>query len=83
MSRVSLQISNYALIISNDKISSSFQAREEQAFLEMKHRKEEDDLYRRFAKKREDEERRMANEFQDEWERELQVRTLLHQNVEH
>lgn len=53
---------------------SPSQAREEQAHLEMKHRKEEDDLYRRFAKKREDEERRVANEIQDEWERELQVR---------
>jgi hypothetical protein len=52
------------------------QAREEQAFLEMKHRKEEDDLYRRFAKKREDEEKRMTHEFQDEWERELQVSHL-------
>lgn len=50
-----------------------YQEREEQARLEMKHRKEEDDLYRRFAKKREDEERRMANEINDEWERELQV----------
>ncbi len=48
------------------------QAREEQAKLEMKHRKEEDDLYRRFAKKREEEDRRMQNEIQDEWERELQ-----------
>ncbi|KAL9699042.1 hypothetical protein quinque_002483 [Culex quinquefasciatus] len=47
-------------------------ARDEQAKLEMKHRKEEDDLYRRFARKREEEDKRMQSEFQDEWERELQ-----------
>lgn len=47
-------------------------AREEQAHLEMKHRKEEDDLYRKFARKREEEDRKIQNEFQDEWERELQ-----------
>ncbi|KAJ6642775.1 Hillarin [Pseudolycoriella hygida] len=46
--------------------------REEQARLEMKHRKEEDDLYRKFARKREDEERKITNELQDEWERELE-----------
>ncbi|XP_070490202.1 hillarin [Chironomus tepperi] len=55
-----------------EKPIDQYLAREEQARLEMKHRKEEDDLYRRFAKKREDEERRMQNEIQDEWERELQ-----------
>lgn len=48
------------------------QDREEQALLEMKHRKEEDDLYRKFARKREDEERKITSELQDEWERELE-----------
>ncbi|XP_055379463.1 hillarin isoform X2 [Condylostylus longicornis] len=47
-------------------------AREEQARLEMKHRKEEDDLYRKFARKREEEDRKIQSEIQDEWERELQ-----------
>lgn len=52
--------------------SQLFQDREEQARLEMKHRKEEDDLYRKFARKREDEERKITSEMQDEWERELE-----------
>ncbi|GAB0089951.1 uncharacterized protein DMENIID0001_045800 [Sergentomyia squamirostris] len=46
--------------------------RAEQARLEMKHRKEEDDLYRKFARKREEEDRKVQAEIQDEWERELQ-----------
>ncbi|CAO1303739.1 unnamed protein product [Diamesa serratosioi] len=55
-----------------EKPIDSYLAREEQAHLEMKHRKEEDELYRRFAKKREEEDRRVQSEIQDEWERELQ-----------
>lgn len=40
----------------------SFQDRDEQRRLEMKHRKEEDDLYRKFARAREEEERRIKEE---------------------
>lgn len=52
-------------------MNSHLQAREDQANLEMKHRKEEDALYRKFAIHREAEGKRIQNEIQNEWEKEL------------
>lgn len=49
----------------NNKINNlSFQDRDEQTNLEMKHRQEEDDLYRKFSKHREEENRRIREEIQ-------------------